>query len=193
MDYSKKIHIDNFPLRGNQLLYIVFIISIFFLIFTKKSQAQNTGTLRGMIIDSTTGEVLPFGNVLINSLKTGATSNSQGYFLIPSLPVNKYYKVNISYVGYKSKVMRIYIAPNKITEIKVRLVPTNILLQPIEKIGRRKVEKNETDLGLQRISMRSIEMIPKGVESDIFRSLQYIPGPFPRATPPSRDQRVLPP
>ena len=176
MDYSKKIHIDNFPLRGNQLLYIVFIISIFFLIFTKKSQAQNTGTLRGMIIDSTTGEVLPFGNVLINSLKTGATSNSQGYFLIPSLPVNKYYKVNISYVGYKSKVMRIYIAPNKITEIKVRLVPTNILLQPIEKIGRRKVEKNETDLGLQRISMRSIEMIPKGVESDIFRSLQYIPG-----------------
>jgi hypothetical protein len=176
LNYFKERHNSNFQLKNTKLLFIVFIISIFSLIVANKSQAQNIGTLRGVLVDSTTGEVLPFGNVLINSLKTGTTSNSQGYFLIPSIPANKYYKVSITYVGYKSKFIRVYILPNKITDIKVKLAPTNIMLQPVEKIGHRTVEKNETDLGLQRISMRSVEMLPKGVESDIFRSLQYIPG-----------------
>ncbi len=175
MNNSKNAYINDFSLR-TKLLYIIFIILIFFISLTSKSQAQNTGTLRGVLVDSTSGEVLPFGNISINSLKTGTTSNSQGYFYIPSLPAKKYYKVTITFIGYKSKTIQVYIAPNKITDIKAALVPTNIMLQPVEKVSRRTVEKNATNLGLQQISMKSLEMFPQGVESDVFRSLQYIPG-----------------
>ena len=49
-------------------------------------------------------------------------------------------------------------------------------MQTVEKIGQRVIEKNATDIGLQRITTKELEMLPKGVESDIFRSLQYLPG-----------------
>ena len=176
MNYSKKKYIYYLLLKKKKLIFVAFLTAILLLIFLNNTRAQNIGTLRGVLVDSTTGEVLPFGNVLINSLKIGATSNAQGYFLIPSIPANKPYKIKVTYVGYKSKLISVYILPNKITDIKVGLVPTNIMLQPIEKIGQRIVEKNATNLGLQEISMSNIRMLPKGVESDIFRSLQYIPG-----------------
>ena len=158
--------------------HLIFILlSFFFLgIFSGASLAQEKGTLRGVVVDSTNGEALPFGNVVIQELKTGAPTNSNGYFLIPSIPAKKTYTIIISFVGYSTKTEKVYISPNKITDIKIGLVPTNIMMQPVEKVGERTIEKNATDLGLQRISMRSVEMQPKGVESDIFRSLQYIPG-----------------
>ncbi len=145
-------------------------------IFTGKCLAQLRGSLRGVVVDSTSGEVLPFGNVLIKELNTGASTNARGYFFIPDIPAKKTYTIVISYVGYVTKYEKIYIRPNKITDIKVRLTPTSIMMQPVEKTGRRIVQKNETNLGLQRISMKSLEMVPQGVEADVFRSLQYIPG-----------------
>lgn len=152
---------------------LVFIISGFNL---STSLAQEKGTLRGMVTDSATGEVLPFANVLIKELNTGAVTNTNGYFFIPSIPANKAYTVSVSFMGYIVRSLKVYVSPNKITDIKVRLSPTSIMLQPVEKVGKRRIEKNATDLGLQRISMMSFEMFPKGVESDIFRSLHYIPG-----------------
>ncbi len=54
--------------------------------------------------------------------------------------------------------------------------PAGVELQTIEKVGEKVIEANATDLGLQRIAMRDLETLPKGVETDVFRSLQYIPG-----------------
>jgi outer membrane receptor protein involved in Fe transport len=142
----------------------------------QKNLAQEKGALRGVVVDSASGEVLPFGNVLVQDLNIGASTNSAGYFYIPALPAKVSCTIKVSYVGYLTKYEKVYISSNKITEIKVKLVPTNIMMQSVEKIGGKTVEKNATDLGLERISSHSIEMFPKGVESDVFRTLQYIPG-----------------
>ncbi len=161
-----------------KIIFLI-LISFYFLlpgIFSPLIIAQENGTLRGIVTDSTTGEVLPFANIQIRELKSGGVSNSNGYFFIPSIPANKNYTVSISFMGYITKTIRVHIVPDKINDIKVGLVPTSIMMQQVEKVGKRNTEKNATDLGLQRISMMSIEMAPKGIESDIFRSLHYIPG-----------------
>ncbi len=49
-------------------------------------------------------------------------------------------------------------------------------LQTIEKIGEKIVRENQIDISLDRISVRQVEILPKGVETDIFRTLQYVPG-----------------
>ncbi len=154
--------------------FIIFIA--FITVFSPQILTQTKGTLRGTVIDSSNGEALPFGNVLIKELKIGASTNSRGYFIIPSVPAQKNYTISVSYVGYKTKDLKVYISPNKITDITVALNTSSITLQTVEKIGERIIEKNATDIGLQRISVKELEMLPKGVESDIFRSLQYIPG-----------------
>jgi CarboxypepD_reg-like domain/TonB-dependent Receptor Plug Domain len=165
---------DIFPDKIKIAFIVIFFASCGILQATAK--AQETGTLRGKIVDSTSAEILPFANVLIKELNTGASSNTSGYFFIPSIPAKKTYTLLVSYVGYLTKTLKVYISPNKITDIRIELVPTNIMLQQVEKIGKLTTQKNETNLGLQNLSMKSLEMIPQGVESDVFRSLQYIPG-----------------
>ena len=162
--------------KNNHPSYIYICIIFINLLLNSSLPAQDKGILRGSIIDSTNGEVLPFSNVLINELKIGTTSNSNGYFYIPAIPAKKKYNVTVSFIGYITKTIQVSISANKTTDIKVKLAPTSILLNPVERIGEKIIEKNTPDIGLQRISEKELEILPNGVESDIFRSLQFIPG-----------------
>ena len=49
-------------------------------------------------------------------------------------------------------------------------------MQTIEKVGEKVVRENQIDISLDRISVRQVEVLPKGVETDVFRTLQYVPG-----------------
>jgi hypothetical protein len=138
--------------------------------------AQQFGKLRGVVIDSTNGEVLVYCNVFINELNTGASTNKRGMFLINSIPTNKEFEAIVSYVGYKSKTIGFKVSADQIKDTTISLQPINLELNPIEKIGERIVEKNVTDLGLEKISIKQLENLPKGIETDVVRSLQYLPG-----------------
>lgn len=153
----------------------ILIVSIV-LLFCLNTLAQQYGKLRGFVSDSTTGEVLAYGNAYIEELKIGAYTDANGAFLINQVPANRKYSVIISYVGYNSKTLDVFIAPNKITEIYVKLKPTGVALQEVEKVGEKIIDKNATDIGLERIDVRRLEVLPKGVETDVFRSLQFLPG-----------------
>lgn len=157
------------------LLLPVFIILII-LFPAKQIYSQEYGKLRGFVVDSTSGEALVFCNVFIEELNTGASTNERGLFLINSIPANQEYEIVVSYVGYKSQNITVYINPDEITEIKIELLPLSIELQTVEKVGRKIIRENSTDLSLERISVKELEILPKGIETDIMRSLQYIPG-----------------
>ncbi|MGK9477128.1 TonB-dependent receptor [Melioribacter sp. OK-6-Me] len=137
--------------------------------------AQNTGTLRGLVTDSTTSEALAYCNVFLKELGIGTASDSRGYFLIPSIPANQNFTLIISYIGYHTKKINIKISPNKITHYDVQLLPSEIELQAIEKVEKL-VEESRTDISIRRILSRDLEYLPKGVESDLFRSLKYLSG-----------------
>ncbi|OGU57345.1 MAG: hypothetical protein A2V66_03120 [Ignavibacteria bacterium RBG_13_36_8] len=152
------------------------LVSIFFISMHLVLIAQNNGTLRGVVVDSTSGEALAYGNVLVKELTVGASTDSRGYFLIRAVPANRTYTLIVSYIGYITKYISVTITANRMTHLDIALSPSSIELQTIEKVGEKVVETNATDIGLQRIAMRDLEALPKGVETDIFRSLQYVPG-----------------
>ncbi len=159
----------------NYSLIIIFSVLIFGINFNLLN-AQNSGKLRGFVTDTTNGEVLAYSNIYIEELRTGTSTDDKGYFFISSIPPNQYYTVIVSYVGYVTKTQRVFIAVNKITHLDISLNLSTLELQTIEKVGEKIIEKNATDLGLQRITIKELETLPKGVETDIFRSLQYMPG-----------------
>lgn len=134
-----------------------------------------TGSLRGFVTDSTNGEALAFANVFVEGLNRGASTNNKGVFIITSVPAGVY-NIIVSYVGYKTKVITAVVVEEKLTHTDFRLGPNNIEIQTVEKVGEQIPESNATDLGLERITVQDLEKIPQSVESDIFRSLQYIPG-----------------
>jgi hypothetical protein len=155
-------------------LIICFIFLV--LILHSISLAQDFGRLRGFVSDSTSGEVLPYSNAFIEELYTGASTDIRGQFLISRIPAGRSYEVLISYIGYESKTIEVSIEKDKITEIYVKLTPASYQLTDIEKVGEKTSEQNETDVSLQQIDVRKLELLPKSVEADIFRSLQMLPG-----------------
>jgi hypothetical protein len=155
---------------------LLLVTSLVILIFSNPALGQEYGKLRGFVTDSTNGEALAFGNVIIEKLNSGASTNEHGMFLINKIPANKTYEVTVSYVGYKTKIISVIIKSNAITEIDIALSPLSIELQTIEKIGEKVIEKNATDISLERISIKQVEILPKGVESDLFKSIQFLAG-----------------
>lgn len=154
----------------------IFTSILLILLFSSGIFAQGMGKFRGVISDSSTGEVLAYANIFIKNLGVGIAADERGFFIISSLPANENYNAEISYVGYKKQTIYFGIYPNKITDVKVNLVPLDIEFQTIEKIGQKVYGENVTDIGIQKISAKNIEYLPKGVESDIFRMIQYLPG-----------------
>ncbi|HDZ58949.1 MAG TPA: carboxypeptidase-like regulatory domain-containing protein, partial [Ignavibacteriales bacterium] len=137
---------------------------------------QEYGKLRGFVTDSTSGEALAFGNVFIEDINKGASTNERGLFLIQNIPANKDYELTVSYVGYRTKKVTVHIVPDKITSMNIELSPLSIELQTVVKIGEKVIEKNTTDISIEKISVRQLDVLPKGVETDVLRSVQYIPG-----------------
>ncbi|RKY92198.1 MAG: hypothetical protein DRQ01_06610, partial [Ignavibacteriae bacterium] len=150
--------------------------SLVIVIFSNPALGQEYGKLRGFVTDSTNGEALAFGNVLIENLNIGASTNKHGMFLINKIPANRTHKVTVSYVGYKTKYISIFIKSGEMAEIDIALTPLSIELQTIEKIGEKIIEKNATDISLERISIKQVEILPKGVESDLFKAIQFLAG-----------------
>lgn len=154
---------------------LIIIIAVTILL-TSLIGAQDKGTIRGLVKESTTLESLPFGNVFLKELNIGASANNRGYFIIPSVPANKNYTIVVSYVGYKTQQINIFVKPDLITELEILLVPSSIQFETIETTEYLYKNENQLDLGKTVITPKELETLPKGVETDLLRSLTSLPG-----------------
>ncbi|KAB2844691.1 MAG: TonB-dependent receptor, partial [Melioribacteraceae bacterium] len=137
--------------------------------------SQSPGSIRGFVKDSTSGEPLAFSNALIKELNWGASADNKGIFIITAVPPGNY-TILVSYVGYEPQELKAKVEANKLTQIDFYLKPNSIEMQTVEKVDERVAESNATDLGIEKIIVKDLEKLPQGVETDIFRSLQYVPG-----------------
>jgi len=138
--------------------------------------AQEKGTIRGVVRDSTTLESLPYGNVYIKELNVGSSIDNRGYFVIRSLPAGKSYTVIASYVGYKSKQLHAAVKSGEVTDLEIVLAPSNIQMKTIETVEYIGKQENLTDISKTVLTPKELEMIPKSVETDVLRSLASLPG-----------------
>ena len=139
----------------------------------EKNNPHSFGTLRGTVRDSITSENLPYASIYIREINSGASTDNRGYFIIPSIPANKEYLVIVSYVGYSPKRVKVFIHENEITHINIYLKMSTIEIGNVLVTGEREKEEEVT---VQKISIRDIEDMTFGVETDIMRSIQLQPG-----------------
>lgn len=93
---------------------------------------QGTGQLKGEITDKSTGETLPFVNLVVEKNGTqvaGASSELDGTYIINSLEPGEY-TLKVSFVGYKKfQVNNILIKSNKITFQNIPLESGDVELE----------------------------------------------------------------
>ena len=105
----------------SRLIFILFTIT--YCIF-----AGTTGKIAGRITDSSTGESLPFVNVIIMGTNLGAASDIDGYFSILNVPPGTY-DVKASAIGFNSVTMQnVKVSIDLTTSINFELISASIEL-----------------------------------------------------------------
>lgn len=134
-----------------------------------------TGIIKGRIYDSGNNEPIPFANVVIQGTTTGTTSNIDGNYEMTGLEP-ALYNLEVSYVGYKSKVIyEVQVTNNKPAEINFALEANQTELKEVTVKASPFSKTIESPVSLRNIGVSEIERNPGG-NRDISKVIQSLPG-----------------
>ena len=133
-------------------------------------------TLTGRVIDSKTGENLPYAYVRVTTTNQLARTNVDGYFTLLRVPSDTT-TLLVSYLGYED--MRVQLRPDEsVRNLRLELEATATDLTAVTVAAQKaEVMKASTDeVGLIQLTPRNLTKLPNIGERDVFRALQLMPG-----------------
>lgn len=149
---------------------------LFFLLAPLLLIAQpGRGRLSGYLHDATTGEPLMYANVVLVGTDFGAASSVQGFYVISGIPPGSY-TIRIMMVGYKSVEREIGVDPKSDQRFDFELNIEPVLGEEVTVTAERTRFKEQVEISRTSLSFREIKSAPAFIESDLFRSLQLLPG-----------------
>jgi hypothetical protein len=110
-----------------RLKYILFIIGLLIAVY---SSFGHGSILKGMVIDSSSYEVLTGATIILNDLQEIAFTDQLGNFKFDNLSGGSY-RLHISFIGYKTQEINIVIAANESKSVIIRLTPSSLKLEEI--------------------------------------------------------------
>ena len=156
-----------------KLLAILVFLSFLFCL-----NAQDKITISGYLTDSSNGEALIFGNVVLKNTTIGANTNEYGFYSI-DIPTSTNSVLEYSYLGYNNKEITVNEASSK--TINVKLDAEGEMLEAVEVVAKKtdsaKEEIRSTQTSTINIPIQDIKTIPSlGGEVDIIKVVQLMPG-----------------
>jgi len=160
-------------------IYILIIFLIFCYTRLTARTIEPTGpgskiTISGTIRDKSNGEVLIGAIIYIKELKTGATTNSYGFYSLNLTPAT--YTFTFKYLGYQSIEKRIDL--NKETTFNLELEQQDKMLSEVV-ITADKASDNirKPEMSVNKLNAKTIQRIPALMgEIDIIKVIQLLPG-----------------
>jgi hypothetical protein len=126
-------------------------------------------------MDSKTKETLIGVSVYVKEAKKGAYTNKLGFFAITNIPPGKY-TVEFTYIGYDKKIITLEFKKGISVRQDFELNSSSVTTDEVFVEADRENEKREISISKVNIPIQQLKEIRIGGESDIFRSLQYLPG-----------------
>lgn len=170
--------------HSNNMKRVVKLVSLVLLASTlsgnllaeEKANVVKQGTVRGRIID-TSKQTLPGASIYIEKLRTGVTSDVNGFYTLPNLTPGTY-TVKVSYVGYTPVEMKINVPEGRTLERDVTL-NEGMELQEVVVGGafqgqRRAINSQKNSLGITNVV--SADQVGKFPDSNIGDALKRISG-----------------
>jgi hypothetical protein len=132
-------------------------------------------SVRGYVRDSSSGELLPYANILIEGTSYGTATNNDGYFVFLRVPAGPC-TLSVEYIGYKSLSLPLN-AHIDMEPVDIELEPQSLVFDPVTvtAAGPETVEISD-GIGEIKLSPKGLKVLPSIGEVDIFRSLQLLPG-----------------
>lgn len=160
-----------------------FRFAIFCILFLRSPLFAQVGTatISGFVYDTANGEALIGANVFIAGSQIGSSSNIDGYYVMPRVPVGQYTLV-AHFIGYAQFKQKINLTIGDNLTIDIHLKEKSIELQRVVVIGESIPEAEklfEKEISKITLSARQINSMPQVAEADLLRSLQTLPGILP--------------
>ena len=141
-------------------------------VIIRKNQHSDR-SISGYIFDGHTGEFIPHANILVKNTYRGTISDQFGFFTI-SGTVQSADTLIISYIGYEPTE---YVNINGLDIVRIELFPKVLGAETVNIYGEQlEFLQRSSGTGQLAFSPRHIANLPNIGETDIFRSLQLLPG-----------------
>ncbi|UOQ53311.1 TonB-dependent receptor [Hymenobacter cellulosivorans] len=113
-----------------KLLVAVYSLLILLVALSQPALAQNTGTLRGFVTDSLSGQRLPGVGIRLDGQTQGTASDATGAFRIANLPAGTY-TVRTTALGYRGPATTVTLAAGAMQSVQLRLSAVSLSLQEV--------------------------------------------------------------
>jgi len=148
---------------------VAFIIYIFLLLYSFLSYGQNV--LSGYVTDKETGEILPGASLYLPDLKTGTSTDKNGYYILRNLPGSSLV-IQVSYMGYKAEVVTIDLL--NIHSRDFQLNPSAIEAKEVVVTGNAVSSENDrSSISITPINKNQLLTTPS---SNLINSISMVPG-----------------
>lgn len=135
-----------------------------------------TGTIRGFVYDTKTGEPIIFTNVIMKGTTIGAATDVNGYYSINKVEPGRY-TLEVTYLGYDTVQQSVSVARDQIIMEKLFLTKSAIQMREFEVRGDKQEAQTQVGMGVTKLTPRQIELVPTiGGEADLAQYLQVVPG-----------------
>lgn len=131
--------------------------------------------IRGIVSDSTTGERVPYANVILIDLSKGASTNQNGFYIIPNVPEGTY-EIAASAVGYARQVKRVTVRGKEAIVVNYRITQQDVKMQEVVVTGQQRRELTEIYTSAHVLEKSDMKLVPVTGQEDVFRSIQILPG-----------------
>lgn len=137
-----------------KLIIICFLCAISF------SFAQNSGSIKGKVIDKKSSETLPYVNIVVkdnDKIVTGGVTTDDGNFTINKLAIQKY-TVEIQFIGYETVVKQIDLTTDSNLNLGTIAISENVAeLKDVEVVAERsnmvqKIDRKVINVGKDLIA-----------------------------------------
>lgn len=149
-------------------LKIIYTI-VAFVFATQTIVAQNK--ISGNIKDEQTKEILTGVSVYISDLKTGATTDKEGNYKLENIKTGTYL-FEISFIGYKKRVERIYISKDTVVDFLISQAVSELNEVVVTAVSR------STELKLSPIIIKPIDIgvLNQNSSTNLIDALKNVPG-----------------
>ena len=118
---------------------------LFFLMLPVAGALAQSGTLTGIVTDSTSGDPLPGVNIRVIGTQLGTSTGPNGEYEIDGVPAGQQV-LEVSFVGYRTKEAPVNVQPNATTTRDVRIASAAVQLQDVV-VTAMGVERQERSVG----------------------------------------------
>ncbi len=150
-------------------------LTLLFILLLLTTNLLLSSSISGYVKDGSNQEVLIGATVRLDGSTRGAQTNKDGYYVISNLDKGNI-SITISYIGYESKSIKLNLDSGEDRRLDIKLDQGSVSTTELSVYGDKDDDKVEISISKVNIPMQQIKKIRIGGESDVFRTLQLLPG-----------------